>query len=86
VGKTPRFYSTESALASIRARTLILAPPLDLYNPSDSAKWAAEHIPNCRFMEIPSRWGHQSASFADSKSVIFLGKSINSFLWESTFV
>ena len=86
VGTTPGYYSTESALASIRARTLILAPPLDLYNPAESAKWAAQHIPNCRFIEIPSRWGHQSASFADSQSVKFLGQSINSFLWESTFV
>ena len=75
----------EDAIASAKA-----AGPADDYSPLATnvaiGNWAAEHIPNCRFMEIPSRWGHQSASFADSESVKFLGQSINSFLWESTCV
>jgi homoserine O-acetyltransferase len=86
VGSTPGHYSTESALASIRAQTLIMAPPLDLYNPAGSAKWAAKHIPNCRFIEIPSQWGHQSATFADTNSVKFLNQSIYAFLWGNTSI
>ena len=83
VGTTPGHDTTASALARICAPTLVLAPPLDLYNPAESARWAAQNIPNCKFIEIPSRWGHQSASFADTQSVDFLGQHIHAFLWRT---
>ena len=45
VGATAGFAGdTARALASIRADTLVLTPPLDLYNPAEAAHWAAEHI------------------------------------------
>jgi homoserine O-acetyltransferase len=81
VGSTPGHSDTESALASIRARTLILAPPLDLYNPADCARWAAERIARCQFTEIPSRWGHQAASAADAQGAAFLQGCVSQFLW-----
>ncbi|SMF38964.1 homoserine O-acetyltransferase [Tistlia consotensis] len=62
VGTTPGFDGdTAGALASIRARTLILAPRLDLYNPVEAARFAAEHIRGSRLVELPSNLGHQAA-------------------------
>src|SRR5206468_5594718 len=39
---------TAAALASITAPTLVLAPPLDLFNPAEAAHEAAAHIPRSR--------------------------------------
>lgn len=81
VGETPGFGGdTAKALASIRARTLILAPPLDLYNPATSAREASDAIPGARFVEIPSRMGHQSASGVDADDAAFLNREIGKFL------
>ncbi|HEY6132785.1 MAG TPA: alpha/beta fold hydrolase, partial [Rubrivivax sp.] len=68
VGGTPGFAGdTARALAAISAPTLVLAPPLDLYNPVESARFAAACIPGAQLVEIPSEWGHQSASAADAE-------------------
>lgn len=81
VGQTPGFEGdTARALAAIRARTLILAPPLDLYNPAESAREAAARIPGAQFRSIDSTWGHQSASAADPAAAAFLNAGIGDFL------
>lgn len=77
VGHTPGFGGdTAAALASIQAQVLIAAPGLDLYNPAPAARWAAERIPDARFVELDSAWGHQSASSADADSVARLDAEI----------
>jgi homoserine O-acetyltransferase len=81
VGTTPGFRGdTRAALASIRARTLIAAPPLDLYNPAAAAREAAEGIPGAVFVPIESDWGHQSASAADAASAGMLNRVIGEWL------
>jgi homoserine O-acetyltransferase len=81
VGSTPGFAGdTAAALRSIRARTLIAAPALDLYNPAPAARWAAQQIPEARFIELDSSWGHQSASAADLQSVARLDQEISAWL------
>ena len=81
VGTSPEFHGdTRQALASIRAPTLVLAPPLDLYNPAEAARRAAADIPGARMVEIPSIWGHQSASAADPADALFLNRTIGEFL------
>lgn len=81
VGDTPGFGGdTAAALASIRARTLVAAPPLDLYNPAPAARWAADRIPGARFVELDTDWGHQSASAADPASVARLDARIAALL------
>jgi homoserine O-acetyltransferase len=81
VGGTPGFGGdTAAALASIRARTLIVAPPLDLYNPADAARWAADRIPGARFVALDTDWGHQSASAADPVSAARLNAEIAAML------
>lgn len=81
VGGTPGFGGdTAAALQSIAAPTLVLAPTLDLYNPVEAARFAADHIPGARFISIPSAWGHQSASAADPDADTFLNRVIGEFL------
>jgi homoserine O-acetyltransferase len=80
VGTTPGHSSTEQALSSIRAATLLLAPPLDLFNPPEAARDAAACIPGARFVEIPSIEGHLAASATDPRDALFLNDCIRSFL------
>lgn len=81
VGMTPGFDGdTERALQSIRARTLIGAPGLDLYNPVEAAEFAAGMIQDCTFLRLPSTSGHLAATDADAHSADFLNREIGRFL------
>jgi homoserine O-acetyltransferase len=81
VGASPGFDGdTGAALASIRARTLILAPPLDVFNPVQRAHAAADAIPGATLIEIPSVQGHQAASSLQAEDAAFLNEEIGAFL------
>lgn len=81
VGTTPGGPAgTDAALAAIRARALLLAPPLDLFNPSSAARDAAAIIPGACFVEIPSIEGHLAASTTDAADADFLNRTIGEFL------
>ncbi len=81
VGTTPGFAGdTRRALAAIRAATLVLAPPLDLYNPAEAAHWAAAGIERASLRVIASDWGHQSASAADPLVAVWLNAEVRAFL------
>jgi homoserine O-acetyltransferase len=71
---------TGGALASIEVPVLIAAPSLDLFNPVESARWAAEAIANARFVEIPSVQGHQAATATRIEDSQFLNRVIGEFL------
>ncbi len=68
------------ALGSIAARTLILAAPDDLYNPTREARAAAALIPGARYVEVPSIMGHQAASGALAGDVAFIARVLRAFL------
>jgi homoserine O-acetyltransferase len=81
VGASPGFHGdTVAALRSIRARTLIAVPSLDLYNPVEAGRWAAQHIPDCEFLEVMSDAGHVMASAADRSGAVELNRLISGFL------
>lgn len=81
VGRTPGFDGdTRRALASVRARTAVLAPPLDLYNPAEAAREAAAAIPGARFLEIPSNRGHQAAGPNRAADAQWINQRLRSFL------
>lgn len=81
IGTTPGFRGDRAkALAAVAARTLILAPSLDLYNPAEAARDACLGMPNAQFAEIPSRLGHQSASGVGPAETAFLNRTIGEFL------
>jgi homoserine O-acetyltransferase len=68
------------ALDSIRARTLLAAPRLDLYNPSECSIKLAGRIPNATLTMIPSHHGHRAAGDADPLAAAFLNAEIGAFL------
>lgn len=81
VGATAGFGGdTGAALASIQARTLILAPPLDLFNPAEAARSAAASIAGAQFIEIPSLQGHQAATSSKPEDAAFLNRVVGEFL------
>jgi len=81
VGQTAGFGGdTRAALAAIGARALLLAPPLDLFNPAGEARAAAAAIPAGRFVEIPSAQGHLAATSTVADDAAFLNAEIAAFL------
>lgn len=81
LGTTPGFGGdTAAALRAIRARTLLLTPPLDLYNPVEEAEIAARCIAGARHVVIPSEQGHQAANVAQQADVLFVNQAIRAFL------
>ena len=81
VGTTPGHAGdVGAALESIRAETLLLAPPLDLYNPARGSHVASAAIPRASVVEIPSARGHRSASAGADAETAFLNRTIRAFL------
>jgi homoserine O-acetyltransferase/O-succinyltransferase len=81
VGSTGDFNGdTNSALQSIKARVLVLAPRLDLFNPVQCAQELADEIPGAVMVEIPSDQGHQAAGSGSADDVQFLNEEIGDFL------
>lgn len=80
VGDTPGFHGDlRAALASIKAKTIILQAGLDLLNPADEGQAAAKLIPGAIHVTIPSAQGHMAASTAKPADVDFLNRTILEF-------
>lgn len=81
VGTTPGFDGdTAKALASIKAKAILMNAPGDLYNPTAEAAEDAKHISGAEYVEIPSLQGHFAASPAKPADVEFMNKKITEFL------
>ena len=63
-----------------RARTLVLAPPLDLFNPAEAARHGCGDGGCQGRVEIPSVQGHQAASALEAEDAAFLNAEIGRFL------
>jgi len=83
VGTTPGFNGdTAKALASIKARTLILTGTKDLFNPEFEPIEMGKNIPNVMMKTISpgTVTGHASASGASPADVDFLNREVGAFL------
>jgi homoserine O-acetyltransferase len=81
VGATPGFGGdTDRALAYIVAPTLLMAPPLDLFNSVASARRAAAAIPRARLVQIPSLQGHAAATSLEPQDIAFIDREMATFL------
>jgi homoserine O-acetyltransferase/O-succinyltransferase len=83
VGTTPGFNGdTAKALASIRAKTLILTGTKDLLNPEFEPKEAGKNIPGVKMMTINpgTVTGHASAGGGGAADVEFLNHETAAFL------
>jgi homoserine O-acetyltransferase len=83
VGTSPGFGGdTAKALASIKAKTLILTGTKDLLNPEFEPQEAAKNIANVRLMTISpgTVTGHASAGGTIASDVEFLNREVGKFL------
>lgn len=83
VGTTPGFDGdTAKALASIKAKTLILTGTKDLLNPEFEPTTMGKNIPNVKMMTISpgTVTGHASAGGALPADVEFLNREAGAFL------
>ena len=78
--QTRAYDAHDVDVGMIRAPTLILAPPLDLYNPPSGPRDTAAAIPSARFVEIPSDRGHRAATDTRAEDARFLNEAIGRFL------
>lgn len=87
VGTSPGFGGdTQRALASIRARTLVAVPSLDLYNPVEAGVWAAQQIPRGMLLRLPFDSGHLVASEAEPQAAAQLNEAIGTFIYDAEAV
>jgi homoserine O-acetyltransferase/O-succinyltransferase len=83
VGTTPGFGGdTARALASIKAKTLILTGTKDLLNPDFEPTQSAKNIPDVKMMTISpgTVTGHASAGGFFAADVEFLNREVGAFL------
>lgn len=73
--------STEDALRSIKAKTLVIGVSSDMLFPLEEQRYLARHIPGARLATIDSFYGHDGF-LVETK---LISKEINSFLKKSTF-
>jgi homoserine O-acetyltransferase len=84
VGVTSGFNGDyRKALASIRARALVMPCATDAYFPAEDAQEEARHIPNARFKTIPSVWGHWAGFGINEADRLFINDAIAELLSES---
>ena len=81
VGGTPGFDgNVEAALRSLRMPVLYMPAQTDLYFPLEDARYEAGFIPDCRFVPIPSLWGHPAGAGLGPQDGPFLNREIGGFL------
>lgn len=81
VGGTPGMgNSLEKALASIRAKSTIMASKTDLYFTVEDMRSEAALVPKAHFEVIPSLWGHMAGAGLNSADSNFIENEIRALL------
>jgi len=75
VGRTPGFGSTEEALASIRARAIVMPAEKDLYFPPEDEAWEVSHMANAELRVIPGVWGHFAGGGSNPVDTAFIDRA-----------
>jgi len=70
----------KAALATIKAKTILLQAGLDLLNPADEGQAAATFIPGAVHVTIPSVQGHFAGASYKPADVQFLNATVSDFL------
>jgi homoserine O-acetyltransferase/O-succinyltransferase len=81
IGLTPGFDgSFERALASIRARAIVMPAEKDLYFPPEDNAYEVEHMPNAELRVIPGIWGHFAGGGANPVDTKFIDDALKELL------
>ncbi len=79
VADTPGFDGDfDKALASIKARVLLMPSSTDLYFPAADAVYEHARIPNSTLAIIDTIWGH--SAIQDPEAAVFINRTIRNFL------
>jgi homoserine O-acetyltransferase len=72
----------KAALGAIKAEALVLPGQTDLYFPPEDSQFEVAHMPNAKYIAVPSIWGHfaggpgtnpDDVKFIDDQLKILLG-------------
>jgi homoserine O-acetyltransferase len=81
IGSTEGFDgSLERALASIRARAIVMPAEKDLYFPPEDNAYEVEHMPNAELRVIPGVWGHFAGGGANPTDTAFIDQALKELL------
>jgi homoserine O-acetyltransferase len=80
VGLTPGFGSTEEALASVRARALVMPAEKDLYFPPEDEEWEVSRMQKAELRVIPGVWGHFAGAGNNPVDTAFIDRSVADLL------
>ncbi|MGB3515008.1 MAG: alpha/beta fold hydrolase [Elainellaceae cyanobacterium] len=81
IGNTPGFDGNfEQALASIKAKAIVMPGQTDLYFPPEDNEYEVKHMPNAEFVAIPSIWGHFAGGGINSVDTEFIDHYVKALL------
>lgn len=81
VGNTPGFDGDhERALASIKAKMIVMPAEKDLYFPPEDEEYAVGHIPGAELRVIPGVWGHFAGGGVNPVDTAFINAAITELL------
>ena len=81
VGETPGFDGNyEAALASIRAKAIVMPAEKDLYFPPEDEEYAMSHIKDAELRVIPGVWGHFAGSGMNPEDTRFIDAALKELL------
>ncbi len=81
VGATPGFDGDHvKALASIKAKTLVMPAERDLYFPAADEEYEVSKMPNAKLRIIPGIWGHFAGGGGNPEDTKFIDNAVNELL------
>ena len=81
VGNTPGFDGDhERALASIKAKMIVMPSEKDLYVPPEDEEYAVGHIPGAELRVIPGVWGHFAGGGVNPVDTAFINAALTELL------
>lgn len=69
-----------AALASIRARAIVMPSRSDTYFPPEDSAYEVAHMPNAELRVIPSDWGHAAGAGVNAPDNAFIERAIRDAL------
>ncbi|MCI2421703.1 alpha/beta fold hydrolase [Saccharopolyspora sp. K220] len=80
LGRTPGFADVQEALASIRARSIVMPAQQDLYFPPEDNEWEVRHMPRAELRVIPGAWGHFAGGGLNPVDTAFIDAALKELL------
>ncbi len=81
VGATPGYGGDHvKALASIKAKTLVMPAERDLYFPVADEEYEVSKMPNAELRVIPGVWGHFAGGGGNPEDTAFIDNAVKQLL------